>query len=366
MANLDSLRAIKDEHLLRLMALPNVNGVGIGKRRIGGVETDEFVVGVTVTTKVSTEQLRPDERIPESLISVHGGTEITVPTDVLEVGELRPGPGEHKAKGGEFQVRVRPVHPGYSIAGANNSAGTLGCFLVKDGSGYSLSNLHVMQAQPTNPVRQAVLQPGPLDGGVAADRVGDTAYYVPFKLGPNTENYMDTSTSTIDSYAMVDPAIPTIGNLKGFYQQLVVGWHFRKIGRTSGLTEGHLLYWDYGCDLDYQGAAKVHFAHQVLIQNLTFGTAISGGDSGALWVTDDNCAAALNFAGNQQGGSYSVATPIAWILQAYGANIWGGRDRESETFGVKSGLTPADAHYSDEVIAQILRKISQRPAEAIG
>lgn len=66
------IQSVRDAHEQQLMQLPNVNGVGIGKK--GGKD----VIKVFVTRKVPEDVLRPDQIIPKMI----GGIE----TDVEEVG----------------------------------------------------------------------------------------------------------------------------------------------------------------------------------------------------------------------------------------------------------------------------------------
>jgi hypothetical protein len=66
------IESVRDSHERQLMQLPNVNGVGIGKK--GGKE----VIKVFVTRKVPENSLKPHEVVPRAI----GGYEI----DVEELG----------------------------------------------------------------------------------------------------------------------------------------------------------------------------------------------------------------------------------------------------------------------------------------
>ena len=66
------IKSVRDSHERQLMQLPNVNGVGIGKK--GGKE----VIKVFVTRKVPEDSLEPHEVVPRMI----GGFEI----DVEELG----------------------------------------------------------------------------------------------------------------------------------------------------------------------------------------------------------------------------------------------------------------------------------------
>src|SRR5215218_8678076 len=72
---------------------------------------------------------------------------------------------------GALQQRVRPLRPGLSVAHSTVSAGSLGGF-VRTADGLAiLSNNHVLAASNAATVGDAVLQPGPADGGAPDDRV---------------------------------------------------------------------------------------------------------------------------------------------------------------------------------------------------
>jgi hypothetical protein len=361
MGDLDHLWRLKQEHKERLHSLPNVNGVGIGRRLKGGKTSEEFVIGVTVTRKLSRAELSEDELVPATLEMDFRGGRISARTDVLEVGELEFGE-EAPSRANEFQVRKRPLQGGYSIAGADKvTTGTLGCFIVAGGKVYGLTNLHVTQKSVFKVIRQPILQPSREDRGTPADAVGDVVRYVPLKSGQTAT--VDGALFEVDSRNCT-AAIPGLGMPKGSYNQLNLGWHLTKVGRTTGRTEGHITLCEYSCDVPYDGV-KIHFEHQVFIHNFPWGTAIAGGDSGAVWMTDDGYVGALNFAGNGTGG-HSVATPIAWAMHPFRASIWAGRSRteadEDEPEALPM-LDPEDAPFSAEIMEIIREEISGNAAE---
>ena len=78
---LERLRAVKATYEANLMRKANVVGVGIGLRQREGRLTGEPVIVVSVTHKVPSSQLAPDDVIPREL----EGT----PVDVQAVGKLR-------------------------------------------------------------------------------------------------------------------------------------------------------------------------------------------------------------------------------------------------------------------------------------
>jgi hypothetical protein len=82
-AALERARAIKQAHEAALMALPNVVGVGVGLRSIGGELTGEVAIVVSVTEKLLDDDLEPAERIPAEIDGV--------PVDVQATGPFIAG-----------------------------------------------------------------------------------------------------------------------------------------------------------------------------------------------------------------------------------------------------------------------------------
>jgi hypothetical protein len=99
------------------------------------------------------------------------------------------------------------------------------------------------------------------------------------------------------------------------------------VGRTTGQTEGRIsnvdvkLVTDLGYTLEHQ------------IELYSWNTPISqGGDSGSVWITDDLYAGLLHFGGN--GKDVAYATPISWVFQSFGLNLWSnGRSVEAYEAG---------------------------------
>ena len=70
---------------------------------------------------------------------------------------------------------VRPLRPGLSVAHPSVTAGTLGGFVRTGGGLAILSNNHVLAASDAAALGDAVLQPGPADGGAHGRPGGDAA-----------------------------------------------------------------------------------------------------------------------------------------------------------------------------------------------
>jgi hypothetical protein len=78
---LERLRIVKDLYETDLMRKANVVGVGIGMREREGQLTDEPAIVVSVTQKMPSSEVAPDDAIPAELDGV--------PVDVQVVGNLR-------------------------------------------------------------------------------------------------------------------------------------------------------------------------------------------------------------------------------------------------------------------------------------
>ncbi|MBS3900078.1 MAG: hypothetical protein KGZ54_03220 [Dethiobacter sp.] len=156
-----------------LLQLPNVVGVGIGRKIKAGFDTGKLCITVLVSYKLAAALLREEETVPTMIEGI--------PTDVVEAGILTAdiqdactGPRL------ERRIKMRPAQPGLSIGHHFFSTGTFGAVAFDNQSGEKLilSNNHVL-ANATNGsdnlarVGDAILQPGRQDGGrQPADVIG--------------------------------------------------------------------------------------------------------------------------------------------------------------------------------------------------
>ncbi|HIP96960.1 MAG TPA: hypothetical protein EYH32_07080 [Anaerolineae bacterium] len=79
--SVERVKEIKAKYEQELLSKPNVVGLGVGYREVGGQMTDQVGLIVMVRRKVPLDQLAPQEAIP---VQIEG-----IPTDVREVGEVR-------------------------------------------------------------------------------------------------------------------------------------------------------------------------------------------------------------------------------------------------------------------------------------
>jgi hypothetical protein len=219
--------------------------------------------------------------------------------------------------------RARPLRPGVSIAHVDVSAGTLGAFVTVGGRLHVLSNFHVLAGSPDARIGDAVVQPGPADGGRAPrDRVGTLAMLV--ELVPGEVARVDAALALLDDDT-VDLAYPT-----GPVTRTAValgGERVTKIGRTTAVTTGRVtaielddIVVGYG-----DGLGDLRFDDQIEVESTGPGPFSRGGDSGSLVHTPDGVALGLLFAGSETGGDNGTGltylNPIDTVLAALGAEL---------------------------------------------
>lgn len=219
---------------------------------------------------------------------------------------------------GKHKGRVRPMRPGYSVGNQNaqlgsvNGAGTIGGFIHSRTGVYLLSNTHVLTADPfaANDA-SPICQPGPNDGG--ADVVADVTHHYQFQLG--AQNVMDAAIAKLRQNVRYDPEYEGVGPLTGM-RDPQVGETLTLVARTTGKTSAvvqevnadqSVVNWlnPYGNPIDFTGVTVLKRA-QGLFANLE-------GDSGGMWIGEDNKAVALNFGGGEASES-ALAIPIRRII----------------------------------------------------
>ncbi len=223
---------------------------------------------------------------------------------------------------GRLQRRTRPLVPGLSVGHPAVSAGTLGGFVRLGGRLAVLSNSHVLAAAGAGDVGDAVLQPGPADGGTPADRVATLAAAVPFAARANR---VDAAVATVDDGVAADPgAVPggPLGTTVPDGYEVEPDEEVEKIGRTTGHTRGRITAVEVdGVAVQYDDGVHV-FDDQIEIEGLS-GAFSAGGDSGSvIWRSSDRAPLALLFAGSSEGGStgagLTFANPLSTVLETLG------------------------------------------------
>lgn len=204
-------------------------------------------------------------------------------------------------KGAEpwYQGLVRPLKCGASVGHYSITCGTTGAFVkTADGGTYLLSNNHVLAAVDMGKSGDAILQPGPHDGGLKDEHtIGILDKAV--KINPESKNLVDCAIAYINPGMEYYPgAYEGIGKLKGIVSADEMTKTVHKMGRTTGLTHGTVLTTDMDNVMVNMGRFTARFDAQVEITGRDGDLFCTGGDSGSLIIDDENRAAALLFAGS--------------------------------------------------------------------
>lgn len=331
---MEEAKAAKQQHRQELMGKPNVVGVGVGYKIVGGQQTDIPCVIVFVRRKVAAETLSSKELVPETVGEV--------PTDVVESGEIFA----HQSRTSKY----RPAPGGVSIGHRQVTAGTLGA-VVRDsytGERLILSNNHVLANSNSASAGDIILQPGSADGGtVANDAIGSLLRFQPIQFEGSPGQPGDCSRAntfadfgnyiarTLGSehrvYAyrvqqeevnLVDAAVARpltdqdvldeileIGAVAGV-KEADVGMAVRKSGRTTGLTSGSIIALDTMVTVNYGGGRNATFDQQIVS-----GAMSQPGDSGSLLVDGETQqAVGLLFAGSDQTTIYNPIELVQSLL----------------------------------------------------
>ncbi|MBM7805987.1 hypothetical protein JOD57_001824 [Geodermatophilus bullaregiensis] len=239
--------------------------------------------------------------------------------DVRVTGPILP---QSAPTPGGLQQHTRPLVPGLSVAHPAASAGTLGGFVRLGGRLAVLSNNHVLAASDAGAVGDAVLQPGPADGGVPADRVATLAAFQRFT---GSRNRVDAAVAVLDEGVDAEPGrLPggPLGTAVPDGVEVEPDEQVEKVGRTTGHTRGRITAVEVdGVAVQYDDGVHV-FDDQIEIEGLT-GTFSAGGDSGSvIWRSADRAPLALLFAGSGEGGStgagLTFANPLSTVLSTLG------------------------------------------------
>jgi hypothetical protein len=280
----------------------NVRGVGVGVKWKDGEPTGEPAVLVLVTHKLPKDQLSHGEAVPTKVD--------TLPTDVLAIGDIFAG---DQADVGiqTLAKRLRPAKGGYSVGHKDITAGTIATCVYDilpggtisppaHGVGiptkyYILSNNHVLANSNAASIGDAILQPGPVDGGAnPADRIATLSRFVPINFAAGASNLVDAAIAEAQFHD-VDREIHWSGPVRGWRRKsgVTVGMVVKKTGRTTNFTTGRITAINATISVNYGGGRIGRFVDQIVTTNMS-----AGGDSGSLVTTLDNVAVGLLYAGS--------------------------------------------------------------------
>jgi hypothetical protein len=315
-SSLEEIRAQLEKSRHDLLKLQNVVATGIGYKTVAGKVTSELSIICSVEVKKAKNKINSSDLVPPFINNI--------PTDVNPVGILRA----LQAPTGRF----RPAPGGVSTGHFQITAGTLGCLVKKNNTVYILSNNHVLANSNEASAGDAILQPGPYDGGQnPADQIAVLSEFIPihfigdengglpscgiaksvtnilnamaslagsttrlrqYRIQQQTENTVDCAIARVLNPEEVSNEILNIGKIAGL-QEGELGMAVKKSGRTTGLTNGTIDQIDVSAQVSYGTNKTALFTNQLLA-----GAMSQGGDSGSVVLSENNNIVGLLFAGS--------------------------------------------------------------------
>ncbi len=314
---ISTARRLLQQHTRVLLMRRNVVATGVGYKMVKGKRTTTPSIICSVEKKLPVNALSAGDRVPSQLDGV--------PTDVIETGCIRAW----QAPTGRF----RPAPGGVSVGHKDITAGTLGCWVRRSGEWVILSNNHVLANSNEAAIGDVILQPGSYDGGIdPADQIAVLKDFVPIEfaglpdepsgcsvagaivaflnaiagtLGSDTrlravsaraigENRVDAAVASPLREEDVKAEIMNIGAIQGVVSG-DLGMMIKKMGRTTGFTEGEIQQVDVTVNVQYGGGRSALFKDQLMA-----GAMSQGGDSGSAVLDTKNQLLGLLFAGSEQ------------------------------------------------------------------
>ncbi len=324
---IDAASNVLKSHRQTLHSKHNVVATGIGYKIVNGIKTDEIGIICSVTKKVSAAGLASGDIVPQKLEGVV--------VDVIETGKIRA----FQAPTGRF----RPAPGGVSIGHIDITAGTLGCVVKRNGVRMILSNNHVLANSNAASKGDPIIQPGPFDrGAFPADHIATLEDFVPIDFGeekPSKCSVGKAVANILNSFVQfygsktrfkaiqqrtaenkVDAAIArplrdqdildeilNIGAITGV-GNAGLGDALKKMGRTTGLTQGAVDQIDVSVNVSYGPDKVALFTEQIMAGGMS-----AGGDSGSAILDSNNKLVGLLFAGSE---TTTIINPIDFVFSA--------------------------------------------------
>jgi hypothetical protein len=310
---------VKERHVDRLMANPDVVGAGVGV-------TQDGKPGVIILTKRAGVVGVPTELEGVPMEVVVTGEIFAIPAHAEEPSPSVGAKG--KARIDRTQTFPIPVPIGVSTGNANEcSAGTIGARVKKGNAVYALSNNHVYARENAAEPGESILQPGLYDTQCVFNSnnnnvIGTLSYDEPIAFDTSASNKIDAAIA-LSSSENLGNATPSdgYGTPSANTVDAAVDLAVMKYGRTSGQTNGTVFVVDTTIFVGYS-SGTARFVNQIGVLG-SKGAFIKAGDSGSLLVTSsERYPVGLLFAGNSSG-KYAFANHIGDVLSAFGVSIDG-------------------------------------------
>jgi hypothetical protein len=311
--------------LLPLLRWEPVNGIAVGHKRVGGAETEDLAIIVYVSQKLGLGRLPLVNRIPALM---------SIPDEQASGGVLEFITDVQEARFGALELteRMRPARSGISVGHRDTTAGTLGG-LFRDGETGDvviLSNNHVLANSNDADLGDAILQPGPIDGGHDPDDlIAQLSGFVALDFSDGAENRVDAAIATpLDASDVlfntidIGPSTPADARI---VTEADLGRFVHKTGRTTAHTQGFIQGLFGTVRVQYEFFQTATFVDQIIVSQSPAEEDFSaGGDSGALVYDAENCCVGLLFAGSQAGDgepAKTILNPIDAVLNSLGLEL---------------------------------------------
>jgi hypothetical protein len=282
----------------------NVVGVGLGEEQAGAGALNLYLV----------EPMNEDE-VREVVAAVVGPEAGKVPIRPLVTGEIEAA---------AHTVHLRPAPGGISVGHLAVGAGTLGCLAQgrsapRDNRLLILGNNHVLAASNAGSFGDEIVQPGPLDGGVApAYTIARLERFVPLDF-TGAPNVVDCATAWAHP-GLVRPELlrmtaagPTFFSLAAGTVPCSEDLQVGKSGRTTQVTTGRILDCNATIRVRFNGQTAL-FRDQISVRGAAGSLFAARGDSGAVvWRAEDRRPVGLLFA---VGGEVTFVNKIHHVLAA--------------------------------------------------
>lgn len=255
-----SIEKVKEQNLEELFKKKGVEAVAIGNKIVNGKDTGEKSISVFVKTKMADISLLKSERIPKTI----GGYK----TDVIDMyGTAEP---LHRKK-------HRPLVAGVSGMVEGGTACSIGLIAYKNGNPVILTNDHCVSYQGKNNIGKCFLNPSPADGGTLKDSIGKIISAPIIKK--DEINKIDSAIIPIE--VDYDLSVFGLGDYPKKWVKPKIGMKFKKIGRTTGVTEGVITHIDAIACVNYKGDLGICTFRPCIFALQENYNIVNGGDSGS-------------------------------------------------------------------------------------
>jgi hypothetical protein len=306
----------------RLIEQEDVNALGIGTRRVKGKATGEICLKAFVPKKLPEKRLPGWKLLPKYLHV--GGQQVMV--DIEEMDKAVVPNMDMGLYAGTLPLpSFMTVRPGQSSANVATDVGTI-CVYAKrktDPGTYRrffLSCNHVFSSLNLAPYGTPIIAPARLDGGLYPyNEVGRLADFIPIMFGPLYGNFCDAAVAHTVLETGGTNTITDIGLISelGSISSIEANPQVRKIGRSSGVTQGIVVAAHASIKVDYW-AMGAYGANTVFHDQIITSLMGTYGDSGSLLINHQQQAIGMLFAGS---ATHTFFNPLSIILRLFNMEI---------------------------------------------